>query len=94
MVDSHLPPPRAQHSSRGMAVGEVTLLKSTLTLSLCPRAMKVASSVGGHGVLIIRRHQRSGECPIGAVASAPAIGVASSDRRVPHDNLNSPPATL
>jgi AraC-like DNA-binding protein len=25
MVDSHLPPPRAQHSSRGMATGEVTL---------------------------------------------------------------------
>jgi AraC-like DNA-binding protein len=25
MVDSHLPPPRAQHSNRGMATGEVTL---------------------------------------------------------------------
>jgi AraC-like DNA-binding protein len=25
MVDSHLPPPRAQQSSRGMAIGEVTL---------------------------------------------------------------------
>jgi AraC-like DNA-binding protein len=25
MVDSHLPPPRAQHSCRGMATGEVTL---------------------------------------------------------------------
>ena len=33
MVDSHLPPPRAQQSSRGMAIGEVTLP----LLSACQR---------------------------------------------------------
>lgn len=27
MVDSHLPPPRSQQSNRGMATGEVTLLR-------------------------------------------------------------------
>jgi AraC-like DNA-binding protein len=40
MVDSHLPPPRAQQSSRGMAIGEVTLP----LLSACQRLIDLLAA--------------------------------------------------
>ena len=40
MVDSHLPPPRAQQSSRGMAIGEVTLP----LLSACQRLIDMLAA--------------------------------------------------
>src|SRR5918992_1597627 len=40
MVDSHLPPPRAQPSSRGMAIGEVTLP----LLSACQRLIDLLAA--------------------------------------------------
>jgi AraC-like DNA-binding protein len=40
MVDSHLPPPRAQQSSRGMAIGEVTLP----LLSACQRLLDLLAA--------------------------------------------------
>ena len=50
MVDSHLPPPRAQQSSRGMAIGEVTLpllsaFQRLLDLLAAPQDMPILAPI-------------------------------------------------